>query len=152
MTNLKEYLQDGANYQAKAVLAFLQRMSIEESWNDERKEYDAEPKVARWENCREQGYIVSLRSKNRGQQLNIAFFEHRNSDSICAIKWEQISMNSITIDTAQFNGQCYNSKWDVSKSVSYGQAKELADWIEAELTEFWIETASKESKTQMVEQ
>lgn len=141
MTTLSNYQQDGANYQARAVLCFVQNFTIEESWNTERKEYDAELKVSRWENCREQGYIISMRSKDRRRQLNIAFFEHRNSDSICAIKWEQISMNSITIDTAQFEGQCYNSKSDVSHSVSYGEVSEMAEWIQGQFEGFWVETA-----------
>ena len=64
MTNLENYLEDGANYQSRATLMFLQRdADIEESWNDERKTYDAEIKVARWENCREQGYVLSLMSE-----------------------------------------------------------------------------------------
>ena len=74
MTKLEDYLKDGANRQARATLMFLQGdAKIEESWNTERGTYDAEIKVARWENCREQGYIVSLRNENR-EQLNIAFF------------------------------------------------------------------------------
>ena len=114
MTRLENYLQDGANYQARATLMFLQRnANIESSWNKECKCYDAEIKVARWENCREQGYIVSLCSKKfgGGEQLNIAFFEHRNCDNICAVKWEQNSINSITINDAETPSNVpYNNK------------------------------------------
>ena len=40
MTDLKNYLQDGANYQARSVLMFLQRdANIEESWNKDRNYY-----------------------------------------------------------------------------------------------------------------
>ena len=40
MTNLENYLEDGANYQARATLMFLQRdADIEESWNDNYKKY-----------------------------------------------------------------------------------------------------------------
>lgn len=138
MTNLEEYLKDGANYQARAVLMFLQSYAnIEESWNDEYRRYDAEIKVGRWENCREQGYIVSLVNSKR-VQLNIAFFEHRNSDQISAIKWEQLSLNTITIDTAVF-GDVYKDKYDTSHEVSYGQVSEMAYWIKEELSEFWNE-------------
>lgn len=137
MTKLENYLEDGANYQARATLMFLQRnANIEESWNAEYKTYDAEIKVARWENCREQGYVVSLINKKR-EQLNIAFFEHRNSDSICAIKWQQESINTLTIDNAEF-GDVYKDKYDTSHSVEYGKAYEMAKWIIKELTEHWI--------------
>ena len=139
MISLENYLQDGANYQARAVLMFLQGSSnIESSWNDQYKKYDAEIKVARWENCREQGYIVSLGSKpfGGGEQLNIAFFEHRNSDDICAVKWEQSNRNTITIENANF-GDVYATKYDTSHSVGYGKAYEMAEWVKGELEKHW---------------
>lgn len=139
MTHLENYLQDGANYQARATLMFLQRnANIESSWNNEYNCYDAEIKVARWENCREQGYIVSLCSKKfgGGKQLNIAFFEHRNSDKICAVKWEQNSINTITINDADF-GDAYNDKFDTSHSVGCGKAYQMAEWIRKQLIKFW---------------
>lgn len=137
MTRLENYLQDGANYQARAVLMFLQNFSnIEESWNDERKKYDAEILVARWENCREQGYVVSLVNKKR-EQLNIAFFEHRNSDSICAVKWQQESMNALTIDNAKF-GNVYKDKFDTSHSVGHGRVYEMSEWIIEQFREHWV--------------
>lgn len=99
MTSLEAYLEDGANYQARAVLMFLQsRANIEGSWNREEGRYEANVKVTRWENCREQGYITSLRTKDYSRQLNIIFFEHRNSDSIHAVKWEQTSLNVLVYD------------------------------------------------------
>ena len=136
---LKNYMKDGANYQARAVLCFLSAYDeIEESWNDELKEYEARPEVARWENCREQGYIVFLKSKDYQNQINIIFFEHRNSDSICAVLWEQNSMNSLTIETARF-GDVYKTKYDTSKSVGAGKVDEMATWIWEKLTAWWIE-------------
>lgn len=137
MSPLNNYMQDGANKQARAVLCLLQGMTIEESWNKASSRYDAEIQVARWENCREQGYIVML-SRPHHKTLNIAFFEHRNSDSICAIKWHQNNFpNSPTIDTADFGGECYKDKWDVSHTVGCGRADEMAEWIEGELCSFW---------------
>lgn len=142
-TDLNYYMNDGANKQARAVLCMLQGMNVETSWNKEFGRYMAEPKVARWENCREQGYVVSLRSEN-GKHLHIAFFEHRNSDAICAIKWEQnIFPNSPTIDTADFDGKVYKDKWDVSKEFGCGKVYEMAEWIEAELIHFWESNQKK---------
>ena len=102
------------------------------------------PYIARWENCREQGYVVHLRTPKN--TLHIAFFEHRNSDSICAIRWEEQSINSPTIETAKFNGQCYKDKYDVSFEVNYGEVVKMADWILSELTAYWI--SSKPSTTE----
>lgn len=140
MINLFNYMQDGAHYNARAVLAILQGMgNIEESYDDKTHEYKAVLNVARWENCREQGYIVSLRSEDYRKQLNIAFFEHRNSDSICAIKWEQSDINSINITTMKTD-ECYKDKFDVSHSVSYNQAWDMAQWIKGQFTGFWKTT------------
>jgi hypothetical protein len=137
---LYEYMQDGAYPSAKAVLAYLQQPDgIEESWDDEKRRYMAEPKVARWENCREQGYIVSMRSSTHNHQINIAFFEHRNSDTICAVMWEQVALNTLTIDTAEF-GDVYKDKYDVSHGVDYEEASAMASWIEKQLIEFWERT------------
>ena len=143
--NLKYYMQDGANYQARAVLAFLQSHDgIEESWDDEFKRYGAEIEIGRWENCREQGYVLSLRSKDYSRQMNIAFFEHRNSDRICAILWEQETINSPTIGTAEF-GDVYKTNWDTSHEEKYGNISQMSDWIWEQLENFWIETSkSKE--------
>lgn len=131
---------DGANAQARAVLAYLSAHDgIEGSWSAEGKCYDARPEVARWHNCREQGYVVFMRAKDRSRQINIAFFEHRNSDSICAIEWEQLTVsgNPPTIESMDTGGTVYKTKYDVSHSVAYGQAAEMADWIYARLTAFW---------------
>lgn len=136
MNHLKSYLDDGANYQAQAVMCFLRTRTIEDSWNKEFHKYDAEPLISRWENCREQGYVVSLRTGNGCDQINIAFFEHRNSDEICAVKWEQWTINAPTIDTAEF-GDVYKTKHDVSHSVPPGQVCEMADWIWEQLEAFW---------------
>ena len=144
MTKLEDYLQDGANAQARATLMFLQSYgTVEDSWNKEYHKYDAEIKVARWENCREQGYITSLRTKDYSKQLNIAFFEHRNSDAICAVKWEQSSMNTLTIENAEFS-DVYTDKFDVSHRVEWGQAKDMAEWISDQFTSFWNENTAKD--------
>ncbi len=143
-TNVLHYHSDGANRQVQAVLAFFQYRlcgGIEDSWNTEWKQYDAEIEVARWENCREQGYVLMLHSKNRREQLNIVFFEHRNSDNICAVKWQQRTMNSPTIDTIAEGA--YTNKWDTSFDVPYGEAMEMANWLLEQFETFWT-TTSKE--------
>jgi hypothetical protein len=149
MANLFNYMDDGAKAQAKGVLAYLQQPDgIEKSYCDEEKRYLAEPKISRWENCREQGYVIYMRSRNMDKQINIAFFEHRNSDEICAIKWEQLSTNAITIDTMKTK-DVYNTKWDISHSVPYGQVSEMADWIYKELETFWMSTLESKKKEKL---
>lgn len=138
MTNLKEYLQDGAGYQAKATLAVLQdRISgggIEASWSDKFKRYTAIPRIGRWENCREQGYVVSL--TGRENQLNIAFFEHRVSDNLCAVKWNQHTTNTPTIENAKFD-ECSIQRYEISFEVGPDDFVEMAEWIKKELETFY---------------
>ena len=139
--NIVNYLEDGAGTSARVVLMFLQGdigTGMDVSYNEEYHRHEAEINIARWENCREQGYVVSLRTKDYSKQLNIAWFEHRNNDNICAIEWEQCTTNSPTIDTAQF-GNIYKDNYDVSKSVRYDEYGVMADWIFHELENFWIQ-------------
>jgi len=133
---LQNYMKDGAGYQARCVLAFLQRHNIEESWSDVYKCYQAKTEIGRWENCREQGYVVYLRNKKH-DQINIAFFEHRNTDSICAICWLQNTINSPNIDSAKFDG-VYKDKYDLSYSVGYHEFEDMANWIFNQLKNHWL--------------
>lgn len=146
MTNVLHYHADGANRQAQAVLAMFQYFlcdGIEDSWDDEWKSYRAEIEVARWENCREQGYTLMMRapwmSSNR---LNISFYEHRNYDGICAIRWEGNTLNSPTIDTLPEGA--FESKWDSAYEVKYGEVTKMAKWLVKEFTNYWREHASDE--------
>ena len=121
--------------QANAVKAYLEMHGgVEASWDDNYKRY-APVHIAEWHNCRERGYVVIFMNPKR-EQLNIAFFEHRNSDSICAIRWVQNTINPPTIDTAKF-GDVYKDKYDVSHSVGYGKASDMADWIMEQLGDHW---------------
>ena len=134
---------DGAGAQARAVLAYLSDYSgIEESWNGMR--CTDEPSIARWHNGREQGYVVSLTCAKR--QLNIAFFEHRNSDDICAVKWEQTTLNPPTIDTLPQDVPYSESKWNVSHTVPHGAAEQMAKWIFDELCGFSKEQRDKQTE------
>ena len=127
--------QDGANPQAVAVLAYVKWLIGDGIYKGDHK---ANITVGRWENMREQGYVLMLRIPYKAEQLNIAFFEHRNSDSICAVKWEQYTLNSPTIDTAEF-GDVYKNKYDLSHQVTAGQAYDMAEWIVSELKNYFDE-------------
>ena len=144
---LNYFVNDGANHQARATLCYLEMYSdIESSWDKENKVYQAHPVISRWNNCREQGYVVSLVSSDNKRQLNIIFFEHRNSDAICAVKWEQKSFNNMNIDIADF-GNNYKDKFDTSHDVDYGECSQMAKWVYDQLEEFWKLTQSEINKT-----
>ena len=139
MANLESYQYDGADNQARAVLAFLQgELRLEKIIinNETNLKIEAGLSVSRWENFREQGYVISLTSPDYKKQLNIVFFEHRNSDIICAVKWFQTTLNAPTIDMAKF-GDVYKDKYDTSFNVGYGEIKKMSDWIKNEFEGFW---------------
>lgn len=140
--NIRNYMDDGANWQAQAVLAYLRNMTIEESWDDNFHRYTTEIEVARWHNCREQGYVAKLYSKDCAKQLNIIWFEHRNSDSICALKWEEFTINFPTIDSEEL-AKVYTDKWVSHKSVEHGNIVEMGEWISKTFNEWWIENSPK---------
>lgn len=143
MPYLFGYNTDGADYQARAVLAYLSgKAGVECSWDKEHEEYSAKPRVARWHNCREQGYVIMLSSIDYRRQLNIAFFEHRNSDAICAVEWEQITINPPTIDTMKTGDAIYKDKYDLSHEVGYGKAADMAEWLFERLIVFWLATST----------
>lgn len=128
---------DGANHQAQAVLAMVRYLiggGIEDSWNSEWKRYDAEPKVTRYDNCREQGYIVFMRSKHGDKQINIAFYEHRNSDSICVQVVEKLTFNS---PVASEIYETMKDKYDCAFSAGPGQIAPVAQFVTDALVEFW---------------
>lgn len=126
--------------QALAVMAYLNTYDgIEPSWNGHR--YTAEVKAAPWYNGRERGIVFYMRSQQYKHQLNIAVFEHRNTDGICAIRWDGTTFNPPTL--TDIPEGTYQNKWDTSKDYDYGEAAQMAKWLYDEFTEFWKEYSVK---------
>lgn len=129
------------NAQANAVRAYLTEYDgIENSWSSYNERYMAEPEIYPWFNGRERGYVITMRSSDHKRQINVAFFEHRNSDDICAIVWEQTTMNPPTIETANFAG-VYKDKYDVTHTVGHGEAAAMARFIMRVLDTFWLSSS-----------
>lgn len=129
MENLNNYFNDGADYQAQRVLMDFKDLlgdGFDSDYDSEKGCYKHEIKIKRWENCREQGYVLCLKNEKK-LQMNIAFFEHRNSDRICAVKWIQ-NIENPTIQNAEF-GNIYKNKYDVSKEVPWREYMAMSDWI-----------------------
>ena len=113
MTELKYYNQDGANWQARAVLGYLQNSQLfpDKVYSEEDyHEYIAKAFVGRYENCREQGYVLSVRYHH--YQKNYAFYEHRNTDSICVVAFEMNTINTPSTKDVLDNFKS-DSSWDM---------------------------------------
>lgn len=128
---LKNYMQDGANWQARCVLCYLQGNihEIEFLIKDELKLEKDESYiyVGRYENCREQGYVVSLIYK--GRRINYAIYEHRNSDELIILKSNCKTTNTPDVNAMWKDKGENPSKYDYDKSYSWGDIVLCGDWI-----------------------
>lgn len=135
MINIENYMHDGANWQAQSVLAYFRvtkNNAIDKTWNKEYHRYDAEVNVGRYENCREQGYIFSVRYN--GKQRNYAVYEHRNSDQLCVVVFDAIS--NYTPRKELVWDAMGDNKWNFTKSFGFGEIVSCGDYIIEDMKEF----------------
>lgn len=133
--NIENYMSDGAGWQEQVVMMILKGRINEvtdSTFNSEHHRNDAEIVIGRYENCREQGYVFSLKYKYN-QLAHYCVFQHRNSDSICIIKFKGDFINTPTIDDIWKDRK---DKYDYDKSFEYKHFNEVVDWL--------IEDMSKE--------
>ena len=139
MIRLNEYLNDGANWQAQAVLSYLkghyEDIVIHGTYDRKFHEYDAIINVGRYENeidTREQGYTFSLRYKSG--QRNYVVYEHRNSDKICVVQFDERRLSAPSGECVMYlmNGDKYN----YTISFGCGEIKECGEWIKKDMRHF----------------
>lgn len=143
MVEIKSYLQDGANYQAQAVLALMRYRDVVvrgyaediakslsgkayENFKETANQTHIE--VGRFENCREQGYVFTLYI-GYNQDKHYAVYEHRNSDNLivlCPLK-KTICLNTPTI--RQMWTDENRGKNDYNKRFSPEDVVACADYI-----------------------
>lgn len=115
---LKNYLNDDANWQAQCVLAYLR-----EHLND----FEHELEVTRYDNCREQGYIFYMRIFDNGMhQMNVAVYEHRNTDALCIVSNEKSTLNA---PLSQDIWEAMKDKWDTTADFDCGNIINCGDTI-----------------------
>jgi len=134
--------RDGADPQAVAVLAMIPYFAsgVDASYvGGSNYHYDAEPRTHRWMNGREQGYVISMIAPSDNlPQINIAFFEHRNSDEIHAVVFKAKTYhNAPTLDDIPQDHPYHNNKYGTQHKVGTGQVMEMAEWIIDQLDDFW---------------
>ena len=130
MINVEFYMNDGANWQAQAVLAYIRSHkshAVEKSWNEKFRDYEVDIVVGRYENCREQGYVFTIR--HGGKQKNYAVYEHRNSDAICVLISNTLTMNTPGIDDMWKDKGENPSKYDYDKDFPCGDTTECGEYI-----------------------
>ena len=128
MVDIKNYMNDGANWQAQAVLAYLRGnyyKAIESTFDNAFRDYRADVKVGRFENCREQGYVFML-NYDYTRIANYAVYEHRNSDKICVVINDKFTINTPVWED-MFGDR--GSGYDIDIEFSYGEIRECGEWI-----------------------
>lgn len=133
----------GMDSQARAVMAYLEGMEPDfANWRGDIRSYDVSLETRPWYNGRERGFVISMQHGwlGKGAVIHIAVFEHRNSDSICALVWDTPRFyyngpisDDETLNLAYGGGDKYN----VTKEFKAGAIGEVADWIYATLETFY---------------
>ena len=135
MISSEHYMEDGANWQAQCVLAYLRSMGKSEveylTWNKEKCRAEGELQVGRCENCREQGYVFTL-TYGAKQLVHFWVYEHRNSDALCVVEFEGWFINTPTINNIPMK-----DKYDTTKEFSCGDIVSCGEWI-VERIEYYI--------------
>lgn len=121
---IENYMQDGANYKARAIMCLIQGRITEVKECMKGINKDVAAHIGRFENCREQGYVLSLFYKCQFIR-NYAFYEHRNSDRMCLLMSDTSTINTPRAD-AMFGDR---GKYDVDKSFDSDEIVEAADYI-----------------------
>lgn len=98
--------------------------------------------TAPWYNGRERGVVFTFSRYNAGGRkvLNIAVFEHRNSDALCALKWfSGPDINPPNMTTHGEEAYHGGDKYNVAHQVKYGQIVEMVQWIVEQIESDWEE-------------
>lgn len=143
--NIDGFFRDGANVQAQIIALLIREQheyALDPTWDKERGFYKGRVTIGRLENCREQGYVVSVRYGIN--QKNYAFYEHRNSDRVHILMNNESTIDTPTLDM-MWNGR--EDKYDTDKAFDYGTWEKCARWIIDDMRsnlEKWV----KEEKTE----
>ena len=111
------YLADGTAGMNMQAAALLTAMSQYEISLPEQFYLTTSPYC----NCREMGFVLSIHSWQSKPQTNIAFFEHRNSDQLCAIKWEGRTNINGAVTPDDIPEEVYPDKYTLSAEWPYLQ-------------------------------
>lgn len=121
MIGIESYMNDGANWQAQSVLAYIRSMC---GYLKCASDKPVSINVGRFENSREQGYVFSLYVYGE-QTKHYAVYEHRNSDKLIVLKQDGFTINTPSVEF-MFGDR---DKWEYDQSFEYGEIVPCGDWI-----------------------
>lgn len=140
MAKIREYMNDGANWQAQAVLAYMRghifRVEDLVEYTHKGIFNYLNTRVGRYENCREQGYVFSIQVGFHNER-HYAVYEHRNCDYICVLISEGMNMNTPNVDFMWKDKGENATKYDYDKGFSCGEIAKCGEWIIEDMLE-WV--------------
>lgn len=133
MVNIDQYLVDGADWTAQAVLAHL-KGKVWRLMSDKYYDKGVSIKVGRYENFREDGYVFVLRLDDNKEDLhvqrNYAVYPHRITDRLCVLKANLNTLNTPTVD------EILKNRIGEEKMFEWDDTKECAEYILDDMEHF----------------
>lgn len=132
---IKNYLDDGANWQAQCVLAYLRNYHeniLDPSWDEKKEMYMATLSVGRFEDCQEQGYMFSLRYGRK--QINYAVYGERHTDEIRVMAFELYTIDTPTLKELYSFFESHKTR---QADFRNGHIVECGDWIWSDIKNFF---------------
>jgi hypothetical protein len=140
----------GINHQVRALAQALAASSPDfAEFDGEWKHYNVAFETATWYNGRERGLVFTMSHRHASSAcLNIAVFEHRNHDGICAVAWEDTrGVNPPTLEDIPEG--TYTNKFDTSHEVGYLEIGAMLEWMVEQFSSFYKGTPSTEFRVDM---
>jgi hypothetical protein len=134
-------MHDGADWQAQAVLAYMRGHIFQVEDEVKKKDNWGMSFVGRYENCREQGYVFSI--KVGLEQRHYAVYEHRNSDRICVLISDGVCMDTPNVEFMWKDRGENATKYDYNKDFRCGETMECGEWIIDDMLK-WVGEINKE--------
>ena len=94
-------------------------------------------------NCREMGFTLTLFGSGVEQE-NVCFFEHRNSDALCAIRWKGTLPASGAVTADDIPDSVYPDKWSVTKSWKHLDLAGAIEYARGVVSEFSLKCQQAE--------
>ena len=101
--------------------------------------------TSRYHNCREQGFLWSICKglvPNLGApQINFVWYEHRNSDGLCCIKWTGAVKTPMdgSVSYRAIPDEVYPDKYSYTKGFHYFDFRKAIAWWADELRDWYDE-------------
>ena len=86
----------------------------------------------RYYNGRERGFCISIRDLGQSQATNFVFYEHRNSDEICCVKFPgNVGENYVTSE--DIPEEYFKDKYSYTASWGYMEFAKVREYLVAEI-------------------